>query len=179
MGSRDAEEMLVVAKAEVARLERELDALATECTSHRVQHREWTEQARAEVARLEAENAELREMLGNYTREYPLECNKRVKAEAERDALAASLAAVREARSGHPECDVHPEGDPVSCGWKRAVLDIDAALSAVPSEVLRSRDEKTWDEGLDAGRDRWMDAREFGDPPVNPHRRVQEGDNRG
>lgn len=27
-----------------------------------------------------------------------------------------------------------------------------------------------WDEGLDAGRDRWMDAREFGGPPVNPYR---------
>lgn len=31
-----------------------------------------------------------------------------------------------------------------------------------------------WDEGLDEGRDRWMDSREFGDPPVNPYR--QEGE---
>ena len=28
---------------------------------------------------------------------------------------------------------------------------------------------KAWDEGLGAGRDRWMDHREFGDPPVNPY----------
>lgn len=27
-----------------------------------------------------------------------------------------------------------------------------------------------WDEGLEAGRDRWADSREFGDPPVNPYR---------
>lgn len=26
-----------------------------------------------------------------------------------------------------------------------------------------------WGEGLDAGQDRWMDSREFGDPPVNPY----------
>lgn len=27
-----------------------------------------------------------------------------------------------------------------------------------------------WLEGLGAGADRWMDHREFGDPPVNPYR---------
>lgn len=26
-----------------------------------------------------------------------------------------------------------------------------------------------WEEGLDAGADRWMDSREFGDKPVNPY----------
>lgn len=35
---------------------------------------------------------------------------------------------VKEARGQHPECAEHPEGDATSCGWKRAVLDIDAAL---------------------------------------------------
>ncbi|MGX9349209.1 hypothetical protein [Microbacterium sp. KNMS] len=40
----------------------------------------------------------------------------------------AILERVREARSNHPACDVHPDGDVVVCGWKRAVLDIDAAL---------------------------------------------------
>lgn len=29
---------------------------------------------------------------------------------------------------------------------------------------------EAWEEGLDAGRDRWMDAREFGEKPVNPYR---------
>ena len=31
--------------------------------------------------------------------------------------------------------------------------------------------EKAWDDGLADGRDRWMDAREFGDKPVNPYRK--------
>lgn len=50
------------------------------------------------------------------------------------------------------------------------------ALKAVPSGVLAERDAEKWDEGLDAGRDRWMDSREFGDPPVNPYRTRKETD---
>lgn len=41
----------------------------------------------------------------------------------------AVIAKIREARGNHPVCDVHPDDEPVSCGWKRAVLDIDAALA--------------------------------------------------
>ena len=40
----------------------------------------------------------------------------------------AALERVREARSNHPECDRHDESDPVTCGWKRTVQDIDLAL---------------------------------------------------
>lgn len=40
-----------------------------------------------------------------------------------------TIAAVRAARANHPECDVHDADDPVTCGWKRAVQDIDAALT--------------------------------------------------
>lgn len=47
---------------------------------------------------------------------------------AERDALAAKLAAVRDALAGHPVCDVHPDDDPISCCWKRAVADVQTAL---------------------------------------------------
>lgn len=35
---------------------------------------------------------------------------------------------IKIARSNHPECDKHDENDPVTCGWKRAVQDIDAAM---------------------------------------------------
>lgn len=49
-------------------------------------------------------------------------------AEAERDALAAKLAAVRAALAGHPRCDVHPGDDAITCGWKRAVADVQAVL---------------------------------------------------
>lgn len=34
---------------------------------------------------------------------------------------------------------------------------------------------EAWDEGLSAGCDRWADAREFGDPPVNPYRAALHG----
>lgn len=39
------------------------------------------------------------------------------------------------ARLKHPECDVHAD-DAVTCGWKRVVLDIDAALKAVNRDEL-------------------------------------------
>lgn len=35
---------------------------------------------------------------------------------------------IKAARSNHPECDKHDENDPVTCGWKRAVQDIDKVL---------------------------------------------------
>jgi flavin-dependent dehydrogenase len=35
---------------------------------------------------------------------------------------------------------------------------------------IREAKAEAWDEGLTAGADRWMDSREFGDPPVNPYR---------
>ena len=43
---------------------------------------------------------------------------------------AEALAPIRTALDGHPVCDVHPDDDPVSCGWKRAVADVRRALDA-------------------------------------------------
>lgn len=45
------------------------------------------------------------------------------------DDAEAKLEALRVARGNHPECDVHPGEDVVTCGWKRAVLDMDAVLN--------------------------------------------------
>lgn len=45
-----------------------------------------------------------------------------------------------------------------------------AALAGSGAEVGREAAVKAWDEGLSAGRDRWADSREFGEPPVNPYR---------
>ncbi|MGI5222999.1 hypothetical protein [Nocardia sp. CA-290969] len=42
--------------------------------------------------------------------------------------LEALVGQVRAALAGHPRCDVHPDADPVSCGWKRAVADVQRAL---------------------------------------------------
>ena len=44
------------------------------------------------------------------------------------EARAQALAPIREALAGHPRCDIHPDDDPIKCGWKRAVADIQAAL---------------------------------------------------
>lgn len=41
-----------------------------------------------------------------------------------------TLAPVRAALDGHPVCNVHPDGDYPSCGWKRAVADVRRALDA-------------------------------------------------
>ena len=41
---------------------------------------------------------------------------------------ADALAPIREALAGHPRCDIHPDGDPITCGWKRAVASVQAAL---------------------------------------------------
>ena len=41
---------------------------------------------------------------------------------------AQVLAPIREALAGHPRCDIHPDGDPITCGWKRAVASVQAAL---------------------------------------------------
>ena len=41
-----------------------------------------------------------------------------------------TLAPIRAALAGHPVCDVRPDDDYPSCGWKRAVADVRRALDA-------------------------------------------------
>lgn len=62
-------------------------------------------------------------------------CDKRDGAEFDRwlaahdaEVAAQALAPIREALAGHPRCDIHPDGDPITCGWKRAVASVQAAL---------------------------------------------------
>lgn len=47
----------------------------------------------------------------------------------ERDALARTIERIKVARSNHPVCELHEGDGAVVCGWKRTVLDIDAALN--------------------------------------------------
>lgn len=54
------------------------------------------------------------------------------KAEAERDAALAAIERIRQAVSGHPECDRYEEGDVISCGWKSAYASVVAALDGAP-----------------------------------------------
>ena len=44
------------------------------------------------------------------------------------DAPTTALDKVRAALANHPRCDRHDDDDPVTCGWKSAVLDVQAAL---------------------------------------------------
>ena len=41
---------------------------------------------------------------------------------------AQALAPIRAALANHPRCDIHPDDDPIKCGWKQAVADIQAVL---------------------------------------------------
>ena len=53
-------------------------------------------------------------------------------AEAERDAALSTIAKVREAVSGHPECDRYEDGDAITCGWKNAYASVVWALEEAP-----------------------------------------------
>lgn len=43
---------------------------------------------------------------------------------------AQALVPIREALAGHPRCDIHPDGDSITCGWKHAVASVQAVLDA-------------------------------------------------
>ena len=43
------------------------------------------------------------------------------------------LVKVRAALANHPCCDRHDDNDPVVCGWRRAVEDVQAALDGADS----------------------------------------------
>lgn len=79
------------------------------------------------VADLLAEVGRLRGRLGDLADE-PYLSDRLREARADRDELRTTLARIREALARHPRCDIHPDDDPVTCGWKRAVADIQTAL---------------------------------------------------
>ncbi|MFD4457678.1 hypothetical protein [Nocardia sp. NPDC058480] len=79
------------------------------------------DEARDRVAKLEAK----RDTYRREYRELHISCEKRV--EERNDALAV-IDRVRDALSGHPRCEEHPEGDVIKCGWKRAVASVQTAV---------------------------------------------------
>lgn len=62
----------------------------------------------------------------------PCDCTEQVAraalAAAEPHIRAKTLAPIRAALANHPRCDIHPDDDPIKCGWKQAVADIQAVL---------------------------------------------------
>ena len=55
----------------------------------------------------------------------------------ERDAALAAIERIRQAVSGHPECDRYEEGDVISCGWKSAYASVVAALDGAPEPEVK------------------------------------------
>lgn len=56
---------------------------------------------------------------------------------AERDAALSAVERIREAVSGHPECDRYSEDDVISCGWKSAYASVVAALDGAPEPEVK------------------------------------------
>jgi hypothetical protein len=101
---------------EVGRLEREVAILRAEKDSPHADAKYWVE--------LQAERA-------GRAKDYEWMKAKVGEVAAERHDALAVIERVKAARSDHPTCTVHDAGDPITCGWKRAVLDIDAALAEI------------------------------------------------
>ena len=77
------------------------------------------------------ELARIKPLFENYSREYPNECNKRVKTEAERDAALAAIERVRAlAEQAQEVRQVRVEGAP-SAVHAYAVLDVEEVLAAL------------------------------------------------
>ena len=66
--------------------------------------------------------------VGEYDPEMRSRAFHRWLAAHDREVRAQALAPIRAALAGHPRCDTHPDGDPITCGWKRAVASVQAAL---------------------------------------------------
>ena len=87
----------------------------------------------ARIAELEAEVRELRLKHGPALFEEAMTAILSRTEAAEADA-AGLRARIEAALSNHPRiCDVHGEGEPITCGWKRAVADVERALPAEPT----------------------------------------------
>jgi len=164
MGVNDAGEMLEVAKEECGRLEREVANLRAAEDLVNSEHAAVVEQLKLTAAedlvyvrRIEAErdtaiaqrdasrqvNAEFLAARSTVVADHEVCTQESEKLKRRVDhwanaseSYAWTVEAVRAARSNHPECTEHPDGDVISCGWKRAVLDIDAALAKLPTDTL-------------------------------------------
>lgn len=66
-----------------------------------------------------------------------------------------ALVPIREALAGHPRCDIHPDGDSITCGWKHAVASMQAVLDA---DEVRAAATHCPDGVPDAEFDRWFKA---------------------
>lgn len=112
-------------------------------------------------------------------RERAVEGEKNLRHEArlmeERDGLAAIIERVRANLSNAPECAEHPDGDPITCGWKADMLHVRKALLESPDDALRAVKAEAWDEGAKASAENvarhiWGD----GEPITNPYRETKE-----
>jgi len=167
----DAADALASAAADVERLERENAELREALTE--------LKPAEVLVEGSYFPVGDLPKVLGNFMRssaEYSREVKdwmlKSAEMKAERDAALAQIEQVRALATPEPSSPDLASRMANGDLFPRIVLasDVLAILSTSPAEALNAVKAAAWDEGLDAGRDRWMDSREFGDKPVNPYR---------
>lgn len=103
----------------------------------------------AEVERLRGEVAELKTSLTELQPSSAVARAERAERVAEstkraHDALAATVERVRVAVSNHPgPCEIRPEDDAVSCGWKIAYADVVAAIQAQVTQMPATEDDGT------------------------------------
>lgn len=50
---------------------------------------------------------------------------------ADKKTALTTLDRIREALAGHPRCDVHPDDDVTTCGWRRAVASVQSVLDTI------------------------------------------------
>ncbi|WP_029923901.1 hypothetical protein [Nocardia otitidiscaviarum] len=117
---------------ELMRERNELRENVTRLTSTLDHTEEQLADARTELANLRQTARDLNRLwaedYGRLSDERDSASQARDDARARIAELEATVAAIRTALAAHPRCDVHPDGDPISCGWKRAVADLQHAL---------------------------------------------------
>lgn len=86
----------------------------------------------ARVAELEAERGRLH--------------TDRMKADQRTIDAEDTLYRIRRALAGHPRCEEHPDGDVISCGWKRVVASVQYAVDNAPAQRNPSGYVVGWEE---------------------------------
>src|SRR5690625_1478892 len=138
------------ATTEVERLTAERDALAARLAAVEAEHEALADSLRVEAAQIVSRVSDepmrqptpVDELLGIDPNDTAMRSAARaVQAQRQLTLLARRLAAVEAALANHPRvCDEHADDSPITCGWKRAVADIEAVLSAAPTDTTKETD---------------------------------------
>lgn len=87
----------------------------------------------AEVERLRVERDQAREECGHAKAMRKFASEELDQFIAAKSRADATIARVQKALAGHPRCERHAGDDPITCGWKKAVLDVRTAIEGTDS----------------------------------------------